>query len=221
MKLRTISRLLVVALVVVVGVAVLLLRGHSAPSSAQASQSAQSAQTSRSGPATPHLVAGTVLDGSAAPNFQLRDQSGALISLAALRGHPVVLTFMDATCTTECPITAQYLDMTAQFLGPRANQVIWLAMTVNPTNTPADVRDFMTKNKVSIPLHLLLGTQAQLAPLWQAYHIFVQPSPSGDVEHTIVTYLIDGQGHEAEMLDQVYDPKQASADITTLMAAGH
>ncbi|MGH2517002.1 MAG: SCO family protein, partial [Ktedonobacterales bacterium] len=202
MKLRTISRLSVVTLVVVVGITVLFLRGHSALGSAQAAQ--PPSHFARSGSVTTHLVAGTALNGSAAPDFQLRDQHGAVVSLNALRGHPVVLTFIDATCTTECPITAQYLDMTAQLLGPKANQVVWLAMTVNPTNTVADAREFMTKNTVRIPLHLLLGTQAQLAPLWSAYHIFVQPSPTGDVNHTIVTYLIDGQGHEVEVLDQVY-----------------
>lgn len=215
MKPRTLSRLSVVALVIVAAALAILARAHADGSSQATTAPHTTAAT------VPHLTAGTILSGKPAPDFQLRDQNGNVVSLAAQRGHPVILTFIDAVCTTECPITAQYLDWTAQFLGPHASQVTWLAMTVNPTNTPADARNFMTKNSVKVPLHLLLGTQAQLVPLWHAYYIYVQPTPSGDVEHTIVTYLIDSQGHEAEVLDQTYDPKQASADINALLTSGH
>ena len=33
-----------------------------------------------------------------APQFALRDQRGRLVSLSALRGRPVVLTFLDSLC---------------------------------------------------------------------------------------------------------------------------
>lgn len=199
-KLRTISRWSVIALVVVVGSIIGL---HDLMARSQAA---------------PALVAGTALSGKPAPSFQLRDQTGAIIALDRLRGRPVVLTFLDATCTTECPITAQYLDQTAQFLGPRSKDVTWLALSVNPANTPADANTFIAKNKVVVPLHILLGTQAQLAPLWKAYSIAVAPSPSGDTQHTIATYLIDRWGHEREVLDQVYDAKLAAQDLRVLLA---
>lgn len=206
MKLRTASRLIVIVLVVLIG-GIIALRnvwgGHTATASPTAT-----------------LTAGTALGTSAAPAFALKDQNGATISLAALKGHPVVLTFLDATCTTECPITAQYLDWTAQYLGKPASNVTWLAITVNPTNTSSDIATFMTKNKVQVPLHVLLGTQAQLAPLWKAYYIDVipPPTPGGDVEHTVATFLIDGQGRERELLDQAYDPKAAAHDLSLLLA---
>ena len=210
MKLRTISRLSVIALVVIVGAIMVV---HSRLDAGSASAATETAQP------PPKLVAGTVLNGSAAPAIRLTDQHGVAISLDQFRGHPVVLTFVDATCTTECPVTAQYLDWTAQFLGTaKTNDVVWLALTVNPENTVAEANGFITKNKVTVPLHFLLGTHTQLAPLWNAYHIYVQPTPSGDVEHTIVTYLIDKQGHEQEVLDQSYDPKQAAKDLSALLA---
>jgi cytochrome oxidase Cu insertion factor (SCO1/SenC/PrrC family) len=202
-SLRTISRSLVVVLVVLLGVAIGLhnvLAGGGTP-------------------AAPKLAAGTALDGRSAPAFTLVDQSGATISLARLRGHPVVITFLDATCVTECPLTAQYLDWTAQFLGARAHNVVWLAVSVNPTNTPAQADAFIAKNHVAIPLHVLLGSQAQLSAVWHAYYIDVVPSATGDVEHTIVTYLIDPQGHERELLDQAYDAKLAAQDLRALGAA--
>ena len=200
MKLRTISRVIVIVLVIAIGGTIAIRNLWNSRATA--------------------LTGGTTLGDKPAPAFALTDQTGATITLAQLKGHPVVLTFLDATCTTECPITAQYLDWTAQRLGTRADQVIWLAMTVNPTNVPADVTTFMTKNKVQVRLHVLLGTQAELAPLWKAYYIEVVPpaTPGGDVEHTVVTYLIDSQGRERELLSQGYDPKAAAADLSVLLA---
>lgn len=176
------------------------------------------ASAARVSPAASTLLAGAALGGTAAPLFQLKDQRGYFVSLLRLRGHPVVITFLDATCTTECPITAQYLDWTAGFLGRQARAVTWLALSVNPTNTPARGVAFLTKNRVTIPLHVLLGTRRQLAPLWHAYGVFVKPTPR-DVEHTIVTYLIDSQGREREVLDQTYNPKLAAHDLRVLVAA--
>lgn len=209
MKLRTISRLSVIVLVVIVAAIMVL---HS-----RFDEGAASASGQRAGQPL-KLAAGTMLSGTTAPAFHLTDQSGTSVSLDQFRGHPVVLTFVDATCKTECPVTAQYLDWTAQYLGAKSTgDVVWLAMTVNPDNTVADANGFMKKNNVSVPLHFLLGTHAQLAPLWSAYHIYVQPTPSGDVEHTIVTYLLDKQGHEQEVLDQSYDPKAAAKDMQALL----
>lgn len=127
---------------------------------------------------------------------------------------------MDAVCTQVCPITAEYLNMTAQFLGPQASQVNWVAISVNPSNTPAQVDAFLTKNKVTIPLHFLLGTQTQLAPLWSAYHqevILSQQTGSQDTGHTANTYILDAHGHEQEVLDQTYDPKALAADLRVLL----
>lgn len=183
-----------------------------------ATSSAQQAAPPQETPIQTSLKAGTTLDGSQAPAFSLRDQNGMTITLQQMRGRVVILTFLDATCTTECPITAQYLDWTTQFLGNGATQnVAWLAMSVNPSNTPQDANTFMKKNAVQVPLHVLMGGQAQLAPLWNAYHISVQHTESGDVEHTLGLYLIDAQGREREWVDGGYDPRQLSADIETLL----
>ena len=163
------------------------------------------------------LKAGTTLDGHQAPTFSLRDQTGATVSLQQMHGHVVILTFLDATCTTECPITADYLNWTAHFLGKDTKKVGWLAISVNPTNTVHQVETFINKNSVQIPLHILMGTQATLAPLWKAYHIVVHPGSDGDIQHTLGLYVIDGQGHEREWVDGGYDPKALSMDIRAIM----
>src|SRR5512146_502299 len=144
MRLRNISRMIVIVLVVLVGAVALI----------------HQRLTSDAAPSTPALVGGTALN-EPAPAMSLRDQNGALVTSQSLGGRPTVLTFMDMTCTSECPIQAQLLNQTARFLGPqKASQVNWIVVSVNPNNTPADANDFLQKQKVTIPIKVLLGSQA-------------------------------------------------------------
>ena len=166
---------------------------------------------------TPTLAAGTDMKDHQAPPFTLTDQHGATVSLQSLRGHPVVLAFMDATCTEQCPIMVQYLNWTAQFLGlQKTAEVEWVAISVNPNNTPAQATAFLAKNKATMNMRFLLGTQAQLAPLWKAYYVAAEPGQS-DVVHTSGLYLIDQQGREREWVDMPFDAKALAADLQTLL----
>ena len=44
-----------------------------------------------------------------APQFVLRDQRGRVVSLHALRGRTVVLTFLDSLCKQACPVEGKML----------------------------------------------------------------------------------------------------------------
>ena len=163
------------------------------------------------------LPAGTLLSPlKAAPDFALTDQNGQTISLRSLRGHVVVLTFMDATCQQECPIEMGYLNLTAQFLGAqRTGQIDWLSVTINPTNTPAQATQFLTQHQAAMPMHFLLGAQTQLAQLWKAYAIQVIPG-ANDIAHTSGLYLLDQQGREVEWVDVPFDSKALATDLMKL-----
>ncbi len=197
MRLRNLSRIIVIALVIVVS-AVALLHERFAQSAA------------------PALVGGDVLN-DPTPGFSLHDQNGALVDMNSLRGHPVVVTFLDMTCTQECPLQAQMLQQAGNFLGAKqATQVDWVVVSVNPTNTPADASAFLQKNHVKLPIRVLLGSQAELAPVWAAYHIYVQPTPT-DVAHTTALFLVDKSGRERMVFLGSYDPKAVSADLAALL----
>jgi protein SCO1/2 len=200
MRLRNISRLFVIVLVVLVGAVALI----------------HQRLTSDAAPSSPALVGGTALN-DPVPPMSLRDQNGALVTTQSLSGRPTVLTFMDMTCTSECPIQAQLLNQTAQFLGAqKARQVNWIIVSVNPTNTPADADAFLKNQKVTLPVKVLLGTQAQLEPVWHAYHIYVKATPT-DVNHTVALFLIDKSGRQRMVFIDGFDPKALSQDLSTLL----
>src|SRR5579863_4333770 len=104
MKLRTISRVSVIALVVIVGAAIVL---HARLAATTANHSAG------------QLVAGVSFS-QPAPTFQLADQTGVTIALAHLRGYVVVLTFVDASSASDCAATARLVNVVASDLGNQA-----------------------------------------------------------------------------------------------------
>lgn len=206
MRLRNISRIIVIALVAIVGGIALI---HQALAAHQSS--------GQPGAATSVLSGGTALR-AATPAFSLHDQVGAVVSTQSLRGRPVVITFMDMTCTEECPIIAQELQLTASFLGAqKASQVEWVIISVNPNNTAAQATAFLEKQNVTIPAHVLLGTQAELSPVWKAFGIYVQPSPT-DVTHTAATFLVDQSGTERLVILDSVDSKALADDLSTVLA---
>ena len=167
---------------------------------------------------TPALQ-GTLLGGSATPNFSLPDQNGHVITLASLAGHPVVFTFLDSTCTEQCPLTALALNQTQQLLGPLSSQVEWVALSLDPWHdTPASAKAFLAENKVTLPIHWLLGTEAQLRPLWKAFHMEVEYTPT-DIIHTVGLYILDARGREQVWLDAGFDPMMLNQDLRVMLAS--
>lgn len=128
----------------------------------------------------------------AAPGFVLRDENGRVSSLAALRGHPVLLTFLDSVCTRECPIEGRVLADVERRIA-RTDAVVTV-VSVDPwSETPATVRRYARKARWTGGWHWFLGSAAALRPVWGSYHVGVRRVP-GDVMHSAVLYLIDRHG---------------------------
>jgi protein SCO1 len=133
--------------------------------------------------------------GARAKDFELRDQDGRLVQLAKLRGSVVVLSPMYTTCPDTCPLVAQQIQDALLDL-PRAEraQVVALALSVDPANdTPASARKFLRTRLVSRHLDFLLGSQAELRPVWKAYGFSPQ---TRELEHNSYVVLIDKRGYQ-------------------------
>jgi cytochrome oxidase Cu insertion factor (SCO1/SenC/PrrC family) len=133
-----------------------------------------------------------------APPFALRDQRGTLVSLRALRGRPVLLTFLDSRCTQECPIAGRELGSILRRL-PAAQRPALVVVSVDPRgDTPAGIRRALAKWKLAGPwaVHWLNApTRAALARVWRAYGVVVEPA-TNDIVHSLALYLIDRNGDE-------------------------
>ena len=137
--------------------------------------------------------------------FTLNDQNGRPTSLASLRGHAVLLTFLDPVCTSDCPLIAQELKAADGLLGARSSRVDIVAVVANPLfRSVAVVRAFDRQEGLDhVPNWLFLtGTIPQLQRVWNDYGITVQVAPGGSmVAHSDEAIVIDAGGRIRWILD--------------------
>ncbi len=134
-----------------------------------------------------------------APAFRLRDQNGKGISLAAYRGKPVLITFLDPVCRDFCPLEAKVLaDAVARV------PASIVGVSANPYgNARTHLLQDIHKWRLTDGFRWAVGTDAQLASVWSAYHVQVLVTTKKIagvrvryVAHTEAAYLVDGSGHE-------------------------
>jgi len=162
---------------------------------------------------------GTNLGSTAAPNFSLKDQFGNSISLVQFKGKPVVLTFLYTHCPDVCPLTAEKLHTTMLSLGNNAQQVVVLAVSMDPKgDTAAAAQNFSKVHKLGDYFHYLIGSHNELAPVWASYSVDAQAATSsGTVNHSSALYVIDKQGHERVLLDNGFSSSQLASDLKVLL----
>jgi protein SCO1/2 len=151
------------------------------------------AQSRRSEPA----AAGTRFEGAImpkgvrAPDFSLRDQDGRPVSMRALRGRPVIVTFLYTTCDDTCPAQAHQVRGALDDLG---HDVPALAVAVDPPrDTARRARAFLSKTQALGRIDFVLGSREQLKPVWKGFA--VQPQ-SVAVEHQSRVTLVDKRGYQ-------------------------
>jgi cytochrome oxidase Cu insertion factor (SCO1/SenC/PrrC family) len=126
-----------------------------------------------------------------APRFTLVDQHGAVVSLASLRGRPVVLTFVFAHCQTMCPLIVATLKHAA----PEGATV--LLITLDPwRDTPSLLAGIARQWELPASFHVLSSRAASDATqVAQAYGVsFQRNDRTGDIVHPGLVFLIDADG---------------------------
>jgi protein SCO1 len=128
-------------------------------------------------------------EGLFAPDFELRDQEGERVSMRALRGRPVIVTFLYTHCEDTCPIQAQTVRGALDDLG---HDVPALAIAVDPPNdTPQSARKFLAEQRATGRLDFVLGSRAQLRRVWDGFGVRPQ---SVTEEHNARITLVDARG---------------------------
>jgi protein SCO1/2 len=159
---------------------------------------------------------GTELSGKA-PDFQLTDQNGSMISLSDFWGKVVVLTFMDSKCTDTCPLTAVHFREVHRQLNPEeTKQVVFLGVNVNVE--ASSVADMLEATRAwhldEIPnWHLLTGSQDALEPVWKDYGVSATHSYDGNsIMHTPGSFLIDPSGQKRWYISTLL-PGEGNTDL--------
>ncbi|MGH2842075.1 MAG: redoxin domain-containing protein [Solirubrobacteraceae bacterium] len=158
-----------------------------------------------SAPATGSLDSNPNLDGGTqvphprpAPNFTLTDETGRRVSLSQFRGKVVVLAFVDAECTTDCPLTTTMLLEAKRDLGTAGRNVQLLGVNANWRSTQIyDVLNYTELHGMLGKWHFLTGPPAQLEPIWRAYGVneqVLEAAGSDAIDHVPDFDVIDQRG---------------------------
>jgi cytochrome oxidase Cu insertion factor (SCO1/SenC/PrrC family) len=157
-----------------------------------------------------------------APGFALADQRERPISLTALRGRPVIVTFIDPLCRDFCPIEAQHLnDAVRSFPAGRKPAIVAVSVNVYGNTRRVFAQD-ARKWKLVPEWRWAIGRSAELSRVWREYGVDVQVSTrkiAGVTVHTIghteVAYVIDANGFERALFVWPY---RAAGVVATLRA---
>ena len=130
-----------------------------------------------------------------AHDFSLVDQEGTMVSLAALRGRPVVVTFVFGHCQTMCPMIVETLKRVPPGGGLAVLLVSLDPWRDTPAALPAIARGWQ------LPAHVRVLTARRPADALaaaDAYGVaYERNERTGDITHPGLVFVIDGDGRLA------------------------
>jgi protein SCO1/2 len=134
-----------------------------------------------------------------ASDFALPDQTGKVRTMADFKGKVVVLFFGYTHCPDVCPTTMAELAQAMQQLGPAAQRVQVLFVTLDPQrDTPKLLGQYVTAFNPTF-VALRPASDEQLAKFAKDFRIYYKQVPSsngGDytLDHTAASYIFDADG---------------------------
>jgi protein SCO1/2 len=166
----------------------------------------------------PETLAAPIRQGTPAPAFALVDHRGAQVTAESLRGRPVVLTFVYASCHASCPLLLDRLRALERRVG--AADVAFVAVTLDPErDTPEALAAHAARWGLGPRWRLLTGPAADVRRLVAAHGIQWAPLPDGEIAHENVVTLIDRAGRVAFTYRGVGVPEdRQAADLRHLLA---
>jgi len=129
--------------------------------------------------------------------FQLIDQDEHTVTDQDLRGKPFLVFFGFTHCPEICPTALFEISQVLRSLGPDADRLRALFITVDPErDTPQTLKDYLS----NFDPHLrgLTGDSEAIAAVAKEYRVIYRKVPleRGDytMDHTALVYLMDKQG---------------------------
>jgi protein SCO1 len=159
-----------------------------------------------------------------APEFNLTDQDGRRIALKELRGKVLAVTFIFASCTDTCPLLTAKMAAVQDRLGAAFGpDVRFVSITVDPErDTPQVLKNYAQAHRANpAGWSFLTGTPAEIREVAASYGVIYKKTPSGDVEHTFLTSLVDRGGTlRVQYMGVRFNPDELLRDLQGLAKEG-
>ena len=158
----------------------------------------------------------------AAPDFALTSQDGAEVTLTALRGKVVAVTFIYTWCPDVCPMLTDKMARVQDGLGPDfGSKVAFVSITVDPErDTPDVLKEYAEAFHANLAgWSFLTGDPAAVREVARRYGVAVAKAADGQVDHTLLTTLVDRQGvMRVQYLGYRFDEEEFRHDLQGLVS---
>lgn len=148
--------------------------------------------------------------------FQLSDHDGKAVSDETLKGKPFLVFFGFTHCPDICPTTLFEVSEILTKLGPDANKVNALFVTVDPErDTVEKLKDYL--GSFHPQLKGVTGSPEAVDKMLKGYRVYYKkiPTTGSDytMDHTALVYLMDKQGRFVAPFNMKRTPDVAAEDL--------
>jgi protein SCO1/2 len=155
--------------------------------------------------------------------FKLVDDKHHAVTDADYRRHWMLVFFGYTNCPDECPLTLQKMATALKELGPLADKIAPLFVTVDPAHdTPSRLADYLSNFDPRIIG--LTGTDEQIAAVAQAYRVYYSPGQNEQsgadlLSHSTFLYLMNPNGKLAALFPQDVTAARLATALRARLAA--
>jgi protein SCO1 len=150
------------------------------------------------------------------PDLTLTDQYGHQLSLASLRGKPVLFDFIYTSCPGPCQLLTQHMKLIADKLGSALGpEVSFVSVTVDPEHDrPWRLFDYARAfNANRKGWYFLTGSTTQIDEIMRAFRLVRERENDGEIDHVLGYFLVGPDGHPKVEYSPRIEPSTASRDV--------
>jgi len=155
--------------------------------------------------------------------FTLTGTDGKAFSSETLKGKPYLVFFGFTHCPEICPTTLFDLTQDLKELGPEANKLNVVFISVDPErDTPDLIKLYLSSFDERIIG--LTGKEKEIAEVARNFKAFYKKTPTGDggytVDHQVTIYMMDALGRFASATNYQEEQETRLAKIRRLIKGG-
>lgn len=151
------------------------------------------------------------------PDVSLIDQHGSAISLASLKGKPVLIDFIYTSCASTCPMLTAKMAAIAHQLGPALGaDVTIVSISLDPEHdNPAALENYAKSHGADGNGWIFLtGPPAKIDQVLALFNLRRTRESDGSIAHSIEAFLLGPDGHQVRQYSALdVSPDAVVADV--------
>jgi protein SCO1 len=154
-------------------------------------------------------------------DYRLTDQSGQPLSLASLRGRPMLVSFVYTSCAFSCPTLTSRLNAVAKVARAALGQGSFSIVTVGfdtRVDNPGRMRRFAHDRGIDTPGWYFAATDQATVDRLAADTGFVYAPATGGFDHLAQVTIVDGSGRVyRQVYGEEFEPPMIVEPLKSLL----